>query len=86
MSHELPDAIRLAGRMAEVRAIVLTWAGRAFSAGRDMSEIKHTQASFADVLARDLVFGLLDCEKPAHLPHERGRHWPRRTRLTRKST
>nr|WP_295469341.1 enoyl-CoA hydratase-related protein [Mesorhizobium sp.] len=66
MSHELPEAIRAAGRMTDVRAIVLTGAGRAFSAGGDMSEIKDTPGSFAEEAApaRDLVFGLLDCEKP----------------------
>jgi enoyl-CoA hydratase len=66
MSRELPDAIRTAGRMTDIGVIILTGAGRAFSAGGDMSEIKDTPATFADeaVPARDLVFGLLDCEKP----------------------
>jgi enoyl-CoA hydratase len=66
MSHDLPEAIRFAGRKSDVKVIVLTGNGRAFSAGGDMSAIEYTPASFATeaVSARDLVFGLLDCEKP----------------------
>lgn len=66
MSSEFPDAIRSANRMTDVRVIVLTGEGRAFSAGGDMSEVKDTPESFAEesVHARDIVFGLLNCEKP----------------------
>lgn len=66
MHVELVDAINQANRMEDVRVIVLTGAGRAFSAGGDMSEVKSTVDSFAAeaVYARDLVFGLLNCEKP----------------------
>jgi enoyl-CoA hydratase len=66
LSSEFAEAIRLAGQMPAIRAIVLTGAGRAFCAGGDMTEVRETPASFAEgaVDARSIVFGLLDCEKP----------------------
>jgi len=66
MSRELPEAIREANQNRDIRVVVLTGAGRAFSAGGDMSETRETPGSFAEeaVLGRDVVYGLLDCEKP----------------------
>jgi len=66
LSHDFAEALRVANEMSDVRVIVLTGAGRAFSAGGDMSDRQETVATFAEetIHARALVYGLLDCEKP----------------------
>lgn len=66
MHQELAAAIGHAASNAEVRVIVLTGAGKAFSAGGDMAEVRETPGSFLEGArhARDILFGLLECEKP----------------------
>jgi enoyl-CoA hydratase len=69
MHAELPEAIGFASRDAYSDVIVLTGAGRAFSAGGD---VKHI-AAHADTpdqwdrelrLAKRIIFAILDMEKP----------------------
>lgn len=67
---ELEAALRRASRDEEVKVIVLTGAGRAFSAGYDLSEEAAGEISTADrwhtVLARDVevTMQLWRCPKP----------------------
>jgi enoyl-CoA hydratase len=66
LHHEFARAIADAAKADDIRVIVLTGAGRAFSAGGDMSDLEPTPRSFVDdaIDARAIFFGLLECEKP----------------------
>jgi enoyl-CoA hydratase len=69
MHAELADIWRDADRDDEVRAIILTGAGKAFSAGGDFDMIEGIMADFetrARVLgeARDMVYNVINCSKP----------------------
>ncbi|MFD0391372.1 enoyl-CoA hydratase-related protein [Tistrella bauzanensis] len=66
MHRELGEAINHAAIAAGVRVIVLTGAGRAFSAGGDMSAAPPDAEDFAAEAedARRIVFGMLDCDRP----------------------
>lgn len=69
MHTELPDAIAFASKDAHSDVIVLTGAGRAFSAGGDVKHIA-AHAETPDKwdhelrLAKRIVFAILDMEKP----------------------
>jgi enoyl-CoA hydratase len=69
MHRELAEIWRDVDADDEVRAVVLTGAGRAFSAGGDFDMIQEIVDDFAmraRILkeARDIVRNILDCEKP----------------------
>ncbi|WP_372500858.1 enoyl-CoA hydratase-related protein (plasmid) [Tistrella mobilis] len=66
MHHELGEAIAYAATAPGIRVIVLTGAGRAFSAGGDMSQPPPDIAAFAEEAedARRIVSGMLDCGRP----------------------
>jgi enoyl-CoA hydratase len=69
MHEELAEIWRDADRDDEVRAIILTGAGKAFSAGGDfdmIQEIIDDHAVRARVLreARDIVYNVINCSKP----------------------
>ena len=69
LHDELPDALAFAGRDAASDVILLTGAGRAFSAGGDIAHMERNAADpqLFDHEARQakrIVFTLLDIEKP----------------------
>jgi enoyl-CoA hydratase len=69
LHDELPEALAFAGRDLGSDVVLLTGAGRAFSAGGDISHMEHNAANphLFDHEARQakrIVFALLDIEKP----------------------
>lgn len=69
LHRELPRAFSLAAEDPDSDVVVLTGAGRAFSAGGDidwqLEAASHPEMFEATVReARQIVFGILDCEKP----------------------
>lgn len=69
LHDELPEALSFAGTDAGSDVILLTGAGRAFSAGGDIGHMEHNAANphLFDHEARQakrVVFALLDIEKP----------------------
>lgn len=69
MHVEFVDALRFAGSDPESDVIVLTGAGRAFSAGGDLERMQEiiedpTQFDREAADAKRLIFSLLDIEKP----------------------
>jgi len=69
LHDELPEALAFAGRDQGSDVILLTGAGKAFSAGGDIAHMEHNAANphLFDHEARQakrMVFALLDIEKP----------------------
>lgn len=66
LRHEMADAFDLLGRDPAVRAIVLTGAGRAFTAGLDLKELAQQDGLGADAgeSAPDPVHAIETCGKP----------------------
>lgn len=66
MHQALVRALDEACYSEEIRVVVLTGAGRAFSAGGDMSDVAITPAEFATEAewARRLVLRMVECDKP----------------------
>jgi enoyl-CoA hydratase len=69
LHDELPEALAFAGRDPDSDVVLLTGAGRAFSAGGDIAHMEHNAANphLFDHEARQakrIVFALLDIEKP----------------------
>lgn len=69
MHHEIIDALAFAGRDPASDVVVLTGAGRAFSAGGDVVRMQHFIDNPQDFdeearNAKRLIFTLLDIEKP----------------------
>ena len=69
LHDELPEALTFAGQDAGSDVILLTGAGKAFSAGGDIAHMEHNAANphLFDHEARQakrMVFALLDVEKP----------------------
>ncbi|WP_336968671.1 enoyl-CoA hydratase/isomerase family protein [Sphingobium aromaticiconvertens] len=69
LHDELPEALAFAGRDRGSDVVLLTGAGRAFSAGGDIAHMEHNAANphLFDHEARQakrIVFALLDIEKP----------------------
>ncbi|MBB6125312.1 enoyl-CoA hydratase-related protein [Sphingobium subterraneum] len=69
MHTELPHAISLATHDAESDLIILTGAGRAFSAGGDLDwqeDAARRPFMFEQTVreAKQIVYGMIDCEKP----------------------
>lgn len=69
LHDELPDALTFAGTDPDSDVVLLTGAGRAFSAGGDIGHMEHNAANphLFDHEARQakrIVFAMLDIEKP----------------------
>lgn len=55
LTTELADALKSAGRDRDVRAIIITGAGKAFSSGQDLAELKERyQPGYVPELSKDL--------------------------------
>ena len=66
---ELVEVWATLDRDPEVKVIVVTGAGRAFSAGGDLQMVEDAHRNYEEVLrildeARDLVYNMLNCSKP----------------------
>ena len=69
MHREMVEIWREIDRDPSVNAVLLTGAGRAFSAGGDLAMIERMMGDFSTRIqvwreARDMVFNVLDCTKP----------------------
>ncbi|MBX6341777.1 MAG: enoyl-CoA hydratase/isomerase family protein, partial [Thermomicrobiaceae bacterium] len=66
MRRGLAEALGEAGRSAEVRAVVITGAGRAFSAGQDLKEVQSGEVSFREILDDyvALIRRVVETDKP----------------------
>ncbi|MGR3425111.1 MAG: enoyl-CoA hydratase/isomerase family protein [Sagittula sp.] len=66
LHREIAEAFDFACTTDAARVVVLTGAGRAFSAGGDMSDVSETVDSFAREaeFGRRIVQRMLDCDKP----------------------
>jgi enoyl-CoA hydratase len=69
MHQELADIWPAADRDPDTRVVLLTGAGRAFSAGGSFELIEQTAGAYGDRLrimreARDIVLGVINCSKP----------------------
>lgn len=67
LGRELQDALKSAERAAEVRALVLTGAGRAFCAGQDLRERQNASTSLGESLRNrynPIVLRMRRMEKP----------------------
>lgn len=69
MHDELPNAIAFAGRDPDSDVVLVTGAGRAFSAGGDFDHMEHNARNPENFdhearQAKRIVLGLLDIEKP----------------------
>ncbi|MET0251998.1 MAG: enoyl-CoA hydratase-related protein [Novosphingobium sp.] len=69
LHDELPEALGFAGRDPDSDVVLLTGAGRAFSAGGDIAHMEHNAANphLFDHEARQakrIVFAMLDIDKP----------------------
>ena len=66
---ELVEVWRTIDRDPDVHVVVVTGAGRAFSAGGDLQMVEDAYRNYDEVLrildeARDLVYNMLNCSKP----------------------
>ena len=66
---ELVEVWRTVDRDPDVHVVVVTGAGRAFSAGGDLQMVEDAYRNYDEVLrildeARDLVYNMLNCSKP----------------------
>lgn len=67
MNREMTDAFKKADRDPEVRVIVLTGEGRAFSAGEDLANVKSGDVSYGDILRKrynPMIKQIVNTEKP----------------------
>jgi enoyl-CoA hydratase len=69
MHHELGEIWRDVDSDPSVNAVILTGAGKAFSAGGDLALVEDMRADFATRMrvmreARDMVYNIINCSKP----------------------
>lgn len=67
MHKELMDALKKSDKNPEVRAIVLTGAGKAFNAGQDLGEVQGVDIDFGEFLRKrynPLIMQMQKTEKP----------------------
>jgi enoyl-CoA hydratase len=66
---ELVEVWRTVDKDPDVRVVVVTGAGRAFSAGGDLGMVENAYKDYDEIIrildeARDLVYNMLHCRKP----------------------